>query len=76
MRSIKEILFTKSEHDLILMQPNLLMRILYVLDISGGYGKVSLDPIYYKKNECGNTIIMDYKGNLHDYPDSDNNIEF
>lgn len=49
MRSIKEILFTKSEHDLILMQPNLLMRILYVLDISGGYGKVPLDPIYYKK---------------------------
>lgn len=48
----------------------------YVLDIPGGYGKVPLGPIYYEKNECGNTIIMDYKGNLHDYPDSDNNIEF
>lgn len=28
MRPIKEILFTKSEHDLILIQPNFLMRIL------------------------------------------------
>lgn len=28
MRPIKEILFIKSEHDLILIQPNFLMRIL------------------------------------------------
>ncbi|MGY0395406.1 KamA family radical SAM protein [Fusobacterium sp. SYSU M8D902] len=44
----------------------------YVLDIPKGFGKVPLGPIYYKKDEKGNTIITDYKGNDHKYPDTDN----
>lgn len=44
MRPIKEILFTKSEHDLILIQPNFLMRILEEEqnEIVRTYGKVKL----------------------------------
>lgn len=47
----------------------------YVLDIPKGFGKVPLGPIYYYKDECGNTIIEDYKGNMHSYPDSDNMVQ-
>lgn len=44
MRPIKEILFIKSEHDLILIQPNFLMRILEEEqnEIVRTYGKVKL----------------------------------
>lgn len=47
----------------------------YVLDIPKGFGKVPLGPFYYKKDAYGNTIITDYKGNEHSYPDTDNNLE-
>ncbi|MDR3325786.1 MAG: lysine-2,3-aminomutase-like protein [Rhodospirillaceae bacterium] len=38
-------------------QPN------YVLDIPGGYGKSSIDPVYFDGNE-----VMDWKGKKHHYP--------
>ena len=41
----------------------------YVLDIPKGFGKVPLGPCYYSKNQDGDTLITDYKGNLHYYPD-------
>ncbi len=44
----------------------------YVLDIPNGFGKVPLGPQYYEKDEKGNTIITDYKGTKHEYPDTDN----
>lgn len=44
----------------------------YVLDIPNGFGKVPLGPFYYEKNATGNTIVTDYKGNRHEYPDIDN----
>ncbi len=44
----------------------------YVLDIPEGYGKVPLGPNYYEKDSDGNTIVTDYKGQQHEYPDIDN----
>lgn len=44
----------------------------YVLDIPNGFGKVPLGPVYYEKDENGNTVITDYKGQKHEYPDTDN----
>lgn len=45
----------------------------YVLDIPEGYGKVPIAPEYYRKDANGNTIVTDYKGVEHNYPDIDNN---
>ncbi len=47
----------------------------YVLDIPNGFGKVPLGPIYYEKDAKGNTIITDYKGEKHEYPDTDNPLK-
>lgn len=41
----------------------------YVLDIPKGFGKVPLGPIYYAKDDNNETLITDYKGNVHNYPD-------
>ena len=40
----------------------------YVLDIPGGFGKISVGPNYVTSNEADGTMIEDPDGSLHDYP--------
>lgn len=41
----------------------------YMLDIPGGYGKVSINPYYLDEGQDGTMIVEDYQGNRHFYQD-------
>jgi lysine 2,3-aminomutase len=41
---------------------------LYVLDIPGGYGKVSIGPNYLSRDDSGNYAVTDIRGQTHSYP--------
>ncbi|MER2520024.1 MAG: lysine-2,3-aminomutase-like protein [Bdellovibrionales bacterium] len=39
----------------------------YILDIPGGYGKVPVGPAFINKQQNGDHLVADYRGNTHTY---------